>query len=131
MTEKPTRARLGDGQRQPPRNEQPTHNLLERLGVWTETWRPPGSSPVEYLTSIGFLDSRVLVVHGVQFDGDDLRRLRAMGITLVMIVGVIPAAYALAAAASRRFLTRPSRLKILNRTAGTMMIGTGVTVVAR
>ncbi|HEX5108948.1 MAG TPA: amidohydrolase family protein [Vicinamibacterales bacterium] len=58
-------------------------HLLERLGVWTETWRPPGSSPVEYLTSIGFLDSRVLVVHGVQFDGDDLRRLRAMGITLV------------------------------------------------
>ena len=58
-------------------------DMLERLGVWTETWQAPGVSPVEYLTGIGFLDSRVLVVHGVQFDGDDLRRLRAMGVTLV------------------------------------------------
>ena len=54
-----------------------------------------------------------------------------MGVTVVVIVGLIPAAYALAASASRRFLARPSRLKIVNRTAGTMMIGTGVTVAVR
>ena len=58
-------------------------DMLGRLGVWTDTWQAPGVAPVEYLTRIGFLDSRVLVVHGVQFDGDDLRRLRAMGVTLV------------------------------------------------
>jgi cytosine/adenosine deaminase-related metal-dependent hydrolase len=58
-------------------------DMLGRLGVWTDTWQAPGASPVEYLTRIGFLDSRVLVVHGVQFDGDDLSRLRAMGVTLV------------------------------------------------
>ena len=40
-------------------------------------------SPVRYLSDIGFLDSRVLVVHGVQFDGDDLTRLHALGVTLV------------------------------------------------
>ncbi len=66
----------------------------------------------------------------------DLERLSAgdalaMGLTVVLIVGLIPAAYALAASASRRFLGRPSRLKIMNRTAGTMMIGTGVTVAVR
>ena len=43
------------------------------------TGRPPGVSPVEYLADLGFLDSRVLAVHGVQFDGDDLARLRALG----------------------------------------------------
>src|SRR5262249_2166296 len=40
-------------------------------------------SPVEYLERIGFLDRRVLAVHGVHFDGDDLGRLRARGVTVV------------------------------------------------
>lgn len=66
----------------------------------------------------------------------DLQKLSAaealvMGGIVVLIVGAIPAAYALAAAGSRRFLARPDRLRLMNRTAGTMMIGTGVTVVAR
>jgi threonine/homoserine/homoserine lactone efflux protein len=52
----------------------------------------------------------------------------AMGVIVVLIVGAIPAAYAYAAARSRRFFQSPSRLKLLNRTAGTMMIGSGVTV---
>ena len=42
-----------------------------------------GGSPVEYLADLGFLDSRVLAVHGVQFTGDDLARLRALGTTIV------------------------------------------------
>jgi cytosine/adenosine deaminase-related metal-dependent hydrolase len=60
-----------------------TRTVLEELGVWTDAWRPPGVSPVEYLASLGFLDSRVLIVHGVQFDEGDLGRLRATGSTLV------------------------------------------------
>lgn len=47
---------------------------------------------------------------------------------VVLTVGLIPAAYAVVASASRRFLARPSRLKFMNRTAGTMMIGTGLAV---
>ncbi len=66
----------------------------------------------------------------------DLERLAvgealAMAAIVVLIVGTIPAAYALAAAGSRRFLSRPDRLKVMNRAAGTMMIGTGVTVAAQ
>jgi cytosine/adenosine deaminase-related metal-dependent hydrolase len=61
----------------------PWRTLLEELGVWTDEWKPPGTSPVEYLEQLGFLDRRVLAVHGVQFDGDDLRRLRARGMTIV------------------------------------------------
>ena len=56
--------------------------LLEDLGVWAPDWKPPGGSPVAYLSDIGFLDRCVLVVHGVQFDGDDLSRLAALGATI-------------------------------------------------
>jgi cytosine/adenosine deaminase-related metal-dependent hydrolase len=58
-------------------------DMLERLGVWTDEWRPPGVSPVTYLAELGFLDARTMVVHGVQFDTDDLARLRAIGATVV------------------------------------------------
>jgi aminodeoxyfutalosine deaminase len=57
--------------------------VLTGLGVWTEAWRAPGVSPVQYLADLGFLDSRVLAVHGVQCDGDDLSRLRTLGTTVV------------------------------------------------
>jgi aminodeoxyfutalosine deaminase len=65
------------------RGSGPWRVLLEELGVWTDAWEAPGMSPVAYLEQIGFLDSRVLAVHGVQFDGDDLGRLRARDMTIV------------------------------------------------
>jgi cytosine/adenosine deaminase-related metal-dependent hydrolase len=40
-------------------------------------------SPVQFLDEIGFLDDRVLAVHGVQMTSDDLARLAARGTTLV------------------------------------------------
>lgn len=55
----------------------------------------------------------------------------AMGLIVILVVGLIPAAYALAAASSRRFFRSPARLRALNRTAGTMLIGSGVTVAMR
>src|SRR4051812_14356322 len=55
----------------------------------------------------------------------------AMGLIVILTVGLIPAAYAVAAASSRRFFRSPARLRILNRTAGTMLIGSGVTVAVR
>jgi len=65
------------------RGSGPWRMLLEELGVWTDAWEAPGTSPVAYLEQIGFLDRRVLAVHGVQFDGDDLDRLRARDMTIV------------------------------------------------
>jgi len=61
----------------------PWRVLLEELGVWTDAWEAPGTSPVAYLEQIGFLERRVLAVHGVQLDGDDLGRLRARDMTIV------------------------------------------------
>jgi aminodeoxyfutalosine deaminase len=63
----------------------PIRIMLEDLGVWTDDWGavlPAGTSPVGYLLDIGFLDRCVLVVHGVQFDGEDLTRLAALGATI-------------------------------------------------
>jgi cytosine/adenosine deaminase-related metal-dependent hydrolase len=57
--------------------------VLEELGRWPADWQPPGGSPVEYLRDLGFLGPRTLVVHGVQFSGDDLTALRDLGVTLV------------------------------------------------
>jgi cytosine/adenosine deaminase-related metal-dependent hydrolase len=57
--------------------------LLVELGVWSSGWQAPGISPVNYLADLGFLDRRVLAVHGVQCGDDDLARLRQLGTTVV------------------------------------------------
>ena len=61
----------------------PCRASLERMGKWDASWVPPRSGPVEYLDRMGFLDNRVLVVHGVQIAPPELRRLAAAGATLV------------------------------------------------
>jgi cytosine/adenosine deaminase-related metal-dependent hydrolase len=61
----------------------PWRQLLERLGVWDATWVAPGVSPVQFLDDAGFLDARVLAVHGVQMTPSDLKCLTARGTTLV------------------------------------------------
>jgi len=61
----------------------PWRALLEELGAWDPAWLPPGGSPVQFLDESGFLDARVLAVHGVQMTTSDLDRLVARGSTLV------------------------------------------------
>jgi cytosine/adenosine deaminase-related metal-dependent hydrolase len=61
----------------------PWRELLEEVGVWTNEWKPPGSSPVAYLADAGFLDSRVLVVHGAQCTTTDISLLASIGCTIV------------------------------------------------
>jgi cytosine/adenosine deaminase-related metal-dependent hydrolase len=61
----------------------PWRALLEELGSWDPAWRAPGGSPVQYLDDSGFLDARVLAVHGVQMTAADLSRVAARGTTLV------------------------------------------------
>ena len=61
----------------------PWRTLLRELGVVTDSWPVPGVGPVDYLESLGFLGRDVMAVHGVQFGGSDLARLRALDATLV------------------------------------------------
>ena len=67
----------------------------------------------------------------IDLDRLSLANAVAMGAIVVLVVGLIPAAYALAAARSRRFFQSARSLRVLNRTAGTMMIGSGITVAMR
>ena len=57
--------------------------LLEELGAWDAGWVCPRCGPVAYLETLGFIDNRTLVVHGVHLSDDELARLAARGATLV------------------------------------------------
>lgn len=57
--------------------------LLERLGVWNPSWTPPACGPVEYMARHDLVNDRLLAVHGVHFQEDDLARLRAARATIV------------------------------------------------
>jgi aminodeoxyfutalosine deaminase len=61
----------------------PCRTGLERMGKWEPSWVTPRCGPVEYLDRMGFLDDRVLVVHGVKFVAAELKRLAALGATVV------------------------------------------------
>ncbi|HVH25843.1 MAG TPA: amidohydrolase family protein [Vicinamibacterales bacterium] len=63
--------------------EGPWRRLLEEAGVWNAAWSAPGVSPVQFLDDAGFLDRRLLVVHGVQMTTEDLSRIASHGATLV------------------------------------------------
>src|SRR5439155_25706484 len=61
----------------------PWRALLEELGVWDRAWVAPQVSPVQYLDEAGFIDPRMLAVHGVQMTATDLARLASRQATLV------------------------------------------------
>jgi cytosine/adenosine deaminase-related metal-dependent hydrolase len=61
----------------------PWRELLEEIGSWDPAWVAPGGTPVQFLDESGFLNGRVLAVHGVQMTTADLDRLVARGTTLV------------------------------------------------
>jgi len=61
----------------------PWKAIMKDIGAWNHEWNPPGVGPVKYLDDMGFLDDRLLVVHGVQMSKADLRKLKERGCTLV------------------------------------------------
>jgi cytosine/adenosine deaminase-related metal-dependent hydrolase len=61
----------------------PWPGILAWVGSTRDDWTPPALGPVEYLESLGMLDARTLVVHGVQLSDDSLTRLATIGTTLV------------------------------------------------
>jgi cytosine/adenosine deaminase-related metal-dependent hydrolase len=65
------------------RGSGPWRGMLETIGVWRDDWEVPACGPVQFLDRHGVIDSRTLVVHGVQFDDLALQRLKALQATLV------------------------------------------------
>ena len=45
--------------------------FLEELGKWDNGWKPPGTTPVKYLESLGVLDENTLLVHCLHLSPDD------------------------------------------------------------
>ncbi len=61
----------------------PWRAMLEARGRWDPAWKPPGTGPVDYLATLGWLREDTLMVHGVQLGPNDLSRLAVAGTTLV------------------------------------------------
>ena len=57
--------------------------FLDDVGAWDPSWVAPGVSPVQFLDETGFLDDRIMAIHGVQMTASDLERLAVRGATLV------------------------------------------------
>jgi cytosine/adenosine deaminase-related metal-dependent hydrolase len=61
----------------------PFRDLLERVRAWNPSWQPPAAGPVDYVSSLGLIGPKTLVVHGVQFTDAELATLARAGATLV------------------------------------------------
>ena len=61
----------------------PCRAALDEVGKWDASWVAPRCNPVEYLDRMGFIDDRILIVHGIKFGADELQRLAAKGATIV------------------------------------------------
>lgn len=61
----------------------PWRSFLDDVGAWNPEWHAAGTTPVQYLDRLQFLQPATLVVHGVQMDDADLRILKDRGTTLV------------------------------------------------
>jgi cytosine/adenosine deaminase-related metal-dependent hydrolase len=61
----------------------PWRELLEAVGASDPSWVAPECGPVDYVDRMAFLDERLIVVHGVQFEAHDLERIAARRATLV------------------------------------------------
>ena len=61
----------------------PWRQFLEDMNAWDPAWTAPRCTPVEYLEKIGFIDDRLLIVHGVQLTDAELAQIGASGATLV------------------------------------------------
>ncbi len=61
----------------------PWKTLMTDIGSWNPAWSAPGVGPVQYLDDMGFVDDRLIAVHGVQMTKADLEKLRERGATLV------------------------------------------------
>lgn len=61
----------------------PWRERLIALGAWRDDWTAPGCGPGDYLSDLGIVGPRTLVVHGVQLTDAELGRVARAGATLV------------------------------------------------
>jgi cytosine/adenosine deaminase-related metal-dependent hydrolase len=61
----------------------PWRPFLDDFNAWDPLWVAPGCGPVEYLERMGYINERLIAVHGVQFGSAELQRLADNDVTLV------------------------------------------------
>ena len=59
-------------------------SILSERGRWNPKWKPPAVGPVAYLSELGWIGPRTIVVHGVHLTDAELRFLAENGATLVI-----------------------------------------------
>ncbi len=55
---------------------------IVKMNRWNHDWIPPGTSPVKYLDQLGFLDDRLIAVHVVHADHEDIALLKSRGVNI-------------------------------------------------
>lgn len=58
--------------------------LLRERGQWNDSFKAPGVSPVRYLESLGCLDEKTLIIHGIHLTEDDLEVLARCGVKVCL-----------------------------------------------
>jgi cytosine/adenosine deaminase-related metal-dependent hydrolase len=66
------------------RGDGPWAGFLERRGLGHVSFRPPGTSPVEYVDELGLLHPSLVAVHAVQLDAEDRGRLARRGVSVAL-----------------------------------------------
>lgn len=62
----------------------PFADLLKKWGVWDESWRPPGLSPVAYLHQLRALGTNSMAVHCVHVNDQDIELLAEAGASVCL-----------------------------------------------
>jgi 5-methylthioadenosine/S-adenosylhomocysteine deaminase len=58
--------------------------LLRRIDEWDDSWKAPGLSTVDFLDRLGVLSARTIAVHCVHLNQQDLSRLQAREVAVVV-----------------------------------------------
>jgi cytosine/adenosine deaminase-related metal-dependent hydrolase len=57
----------------------PLRSFLESIGAWSDAWRPPGPSPLDYLRRPDTEPAHWLIAHGNYLSDDDIATIRDQG----------------------------------------------------
>jgi cytosine/adenosine deaminase-related metal-dependent hydrolase len=60
----------------------PMKDMIQKIGRWDENWKAPGTTPVSYLNKMGFLNSKLLIVHAVHVTDEDIELLKSNNVNI-------------------------------------------------
>ncbi len=64
----------------------PLKSFLKDRDAWYDEWHPPGQTAVKYLQQMGVLNERLVLVHGVHVNHEDLQIIKQAGSTVCLCI---------------------------------------------